>query len=370
MDGQDKPGHDGQGNSVPLMSLRIEGLEKRFGAVTAVHGVDLDVPSGSFFTLLGPSGCGKTTILRSIAGIYAPDRGRVVLDGVDVTARPIYARNMALVFQNHALFPHMTAFDNVAFGLRMRRVPRAELRSRVDEALALVRLNGLGARLPAQLSGGQQQRVALARALVVRPSLLLLDEPLSNLDAKLRDELRVELRALQHRLGVTTILVTHDIEEAFVLSDRVAVLQSGRIEQVGTPRELYRMPATRFVAGFVGPANEIALNAIERDGGGVWGITEAGMRLRLPADAAKFAGGAAWLVVRPEHLTIAGDAHPNQFDAVVEDLVYAGASTLCRLRAGALSLSMQMQGDATDLTLGAHIRVGWRETDSVVLRDV
>ena len=352
------------------MSLRIEGLEKRFGAVAAVRDIDLDVPTGSFFTLLGPSGCGKTTILRSIAGIYTPDRGRVLLNGADVTTRPIHARNMALVFQNHALFPHMTAFDNVAFGLRMRRVPRAELRRRVEEALALVRLDGLGARMPAQLSGGQQQRVALARALVVRPSLLLLDEPLSNLDARLRDELRVELRALQHRLGVTTILVTHDIEEAFVLSDRVAVLRSGQIEQVGAPRELYRTPATRFVAGFVGPVNEIALRAIETAGGITWGITNDNLRLCLPPDAAALAGGPAWLMVRPEQVGIAKGAQSNQLDAVVEDLVYAGAATLCRLRAGPLSLSMQIQGEATELALGTQIRIGWREIDSVVLRDV
>jgi len=350
------------------MSLRVEGLEKHFGTVAAVRGVDLDVPSGTFFTLLGPSGCGKTTILRSIAGIYTPDRGRILLDGVEVTTRPIHARNMALVFQNHALFPHMTAFDNVAFGLRMRRVPRTELRTRVDEALALVRLDGLGARMPAELSGGQQQRVALARALVVRPSLLLLDEPLSNLDARLRDELRVELRALQHRLGVTTILVTHDIEEAFVLSDRVAVLRAGRIEQVGAPRELYRTPSTRFVANFVGPANEIALASIETSDGTVCGTTDTGLRLRLPQDAAALAGRPAWLIVRPEHLSVAPGPLSNRLDAVVDDLVYAGAATICRLRVGGAALSMQIPGDAT-LTLGARVSVGWQAADSVVLHD-
>ena len=312
------------------MSLLVDGLEKRFGAVEAVRGVDLEVPSGAFFTLLGPSGCGKTTILRSIAGIYAPDRGRILLDGVDITARPIHARNMALVFQNHALFPHMTAFDNVAFGLRMRRVPRA---------------------------------------IVVRPRLLLLDEPLSNLDARLRDELRVELRALQRRLGVTTILVTHDIEEAFVLSDRVAVLRAGRIDQVGAPRELYRAPATRFVAGFVGPANEIALTGIETADGAAWGTTDAGLRLRLPAEAVAMEGGPAWLIVRPEQLSVTPGPWPNQLNAIVEDLVYAGAVTLCRLRIGELSLVMQVQGEAVDLTLGAHVSVGWQEADSVVRRD-
>jgi len=353
------------------MSLRVEGLEKRFGTVAAVRGVDLDVPSGAFFTLLGPSGCGKTTILRSIAGIYLPDRGRVELDGVEVTTRPMHARNMALVFQNHALFPHMTAFDNVAFGLRMRRVPRAELRARVEEALALVRLDGLGARMPAQLSGGQQQRVALARALVVRPSLLLLDEPLSNLDARLRDELRAELRALQRRLGVTTVLVTHDIEEAFVLSDRVAVLRAGRIEQVGTPRELYRTPATRFVANFVGPVNEIPLSSIDAVDGTMWGTTHTGLRLHLPPEVATIPGARppAWLIVRPEHLHIGPGPWTNQLDAIVEDIVYAGASTVCRLRADDLSLSVQVPGEAPNLVLGANVTVGWHESDSVLRHD-
>ena len=351
------------------MSLRVEGLQKRFGAVAAVRGVDLDVPSGTFFTLLGPSGCGKTTILRAIAGIYTPDQGRVLLDGEDITARPIHARNIGLVFQNHALFPHMTAFDNIVFGLRMRGVSRAERRARVVEALALVRLEGLGSRMPAQLSGGQQQRVALARALVVRPKLLLLDEPLSNLDARLRDELRVDLRALQHRLGVTTVLVTHDIEEAFVLSDRIAVLRAGQIDQVGVPRELYRMPVNRFVAGFVGPVNEIALTMVTALDGVVWGMTENGARLRLPHEAAAMSGGAAWLIVRPEHISLARDPMANRIDAMVEDLVYAGAATRCRLRAGGLSLAAQLDGEASGLTIGAKVTVGWCAEDSVVRRD-
>jgi ABC-type Fe3+/spermidine/putrescine transport system ATPase subunit len=236
----------------------------------------------------------------------------------------------------------------------------------VEEALTLVRLDGLGGRMPAQLSGGQQQRVALARALVVRPKLLLLDEPLSNLDARLRDELRVDLRALQHRLGVTTVLVTHDIEEAFVLSDRIAVLRAGLIDQVGLPRELYRTPANRFVAGFVGPANEIALTTITVSDGTVWGTTEAGDKVRLPREAGALAGGAACLIVRPEHLSLVPDATSNQFQAVVEDLVYAGAATRCRLRCGALSLAAQLDGDAGGMSIGAAVTVGWRPEDSVV----
>lgn len=349
------------------MSLRVEGLEKRFGAVAAVRGVDLDVPTGQFFTLLGPSGCGKTTILRTIAGIYAPDQGRVLLDDEDITARPIHARNIGLVFQNHALFPHMTAFDNIAFGLRMRGVSRAERRTRVEEALALVRLEGLGGRMPAQLSGGQQQRVALARALVVRPKLLLLDEPLSNLDARLRDELRVDLRALQHRLGVTTVLVTHDIEEAFVLSDRIAVLRAGQIDQVGLPRDLYRTPANRFVAGFVGPVNEIPLAATERGNGALWGIVADGPRVRLPPDT-EATPGPTWLIIRPEHIRLSPSGDMTPLPAVVEDLVYAGAVTRCRLRVGSLSVSAQLDGEI-NLTVGTAVTIGWRTEDSVVRRD-
>src|SRR3954454_1808575 len=197
------------------MALRLKRITKRFGQVTAVEALDLEVETGELFTLLGPSGCGKTTALRVIAGIYAADGGRVVLDGADITRTKMHRRGMAMVFQNYALFPHLSAFDNVAFGLRSRRVGGRELRDRVQEALALVRLEALAARFPSELSGGQQQRVSLARALVVRPRLLLLDEPLSNLDARLRDEMRLEIRELQRRLGITTVLVTHDIQEAF-----------------------------------------------------------------------------------------------------------------------------------------------------------
>ena len=226
------------------MSLAVAGIRKRFGTVNAVDGVDLAVAKGEFFTLLGPSGCGKTTLLRVIAGIYPTDAGSVMLNGRDLTRVPMHRRNMAMVFQSYALFPHLNAFDNIAFGLRSRGVAKPEMARRVGEALAMVRLEALAARYPAQMSGGQQQRVALARALAVRPDLLLLDEPLSNLDARLRDEMRLEIRDLQRRLGITTILVTHDIGEAFTMSDRMGVMQDGRIVQTGRAAEIYHRPGS------------------------------------------------------------------------------------------------------------------------------
>jgi ABC-type Fe3+/spermidine/putrescine transport system ATPase subunit len=235
-----------------VTSVRLEGIVKRFGRVVALDHVDLEVRSGEIFTLLGPSGCGKTTTLRVIAGFEEPDEGRVLFDGEDVTRLKPYERGTAMVFQNYALWPHMKVFDNVAYGLRIRRLPESEVRRRVKWALEMVGLSGLENRYPHELSGGQQQRVALARALVVEPRVLLLDEPLSNLDAHLRLRMREELVRLQRRLGITTIYVTHDQEEALSISDRIAVMNRGRVEQVGTPEEVYRRPATPFVATFIG----------------------------------------------------------------------------------------------------------------------
>jgi putative spermidine/putrescine transport system ATP-binding protein len=233
-------------------AVHVAGLRKRYGSVTAVDGVDLTVRSGEFFTLLGPSGSGKTTLLRLIAGFERPDAGQVMLGGTDVTNVPPYARNVNTVFQDYALFPHMTVWRNIEYGLRVRRVPRAERREKVDRALEMVRLPGLGSRKPAQLSGGQRQRVALARAIVNEPEVLLLDEPLGALDLKLRQEMQLELLRVQREVGVTFIYVTHDQEEALTMSDRIAVLNQGSIEQIGAPIEVYERPRTAFVAGFIG----------------------------------------------------------------------------------------------------------------------
>jgi spermidine/putrescine transport system ATP-binding protein len=313
-------------------------LTKRFGDTVAVDGIDLDVRAGELFSLLGPSGCGKTTTLRLIAGFEQPTSGEIRLDGRPVAHVPAHRRDVHTVFQSYALFPHLDVYDNVAFGLRRRRVPAVQARARVDEALELVQLGGLARRRPAQLSGGQQQRVALARALVLRPAVLLLDEPLGALDAKLRRQLRVELKALQEQVGITFVFVTHDQEEALSMSDRIAVMNQGRIEQVGTPQALYDEPATLFVANFLAVSNvtRARVEAVDADGCRLR-VGELGLRARrcpLPAAAA------AAIVVRPERVVlepfgpVGGD---NRLPGVVERTVYLGASSqvLVRLATGA-----------------------------------
>jgi putative spermidine/putrescine transport system ATP-binding protein len=286
------------------VDVRLVGVRKGYGDVVAVDGVDLEIATGEFFTLLGPSGSGKTTTLRLIAGFERPDEGRIELRGVDVSGRPPYERDVNTVFQDYALFPHMTVAENVGYGLRVKRVPRAERRRRVEEALNVVRLPGLGNRKPIQLSGGQRQRVALARSLVNRPQVLLLDEPLGALDLKLRQEMQIELKRIQRAVsdvGTTFVYVTHDQEEALTMSDRLAVFNNGRIEQVGAPAEVYERPATEFVAGFVGVSNVLA-----RDG--------------------------RRFTVRPEKIhMLSVDDHATSRDAVepgrIKDVVYVGMFT-------------------------------------------
>src|SRR5919109_3290474 len=235
--------------------IQLVELTKRFADVTAVNGIDLEIPGGEFFSLLGPSGCGKTTTLRLIAGFERPTEGRILLDGTDVAYTPPHRRNVNTVFQNYALFPHLNVFDNVAFGLRRAHRPKAEIRDRVGRALELVQLAGFERRKSSQLSGGQQQRVALARALILNPAVLLLDEPLGALDAKLRKALQIELKSIQEEVGITFIYVTHDQEEALTMSDRLAVMSNGRVEQVGPPKEVYEQPSTAYVADFLGVSN-------------------------------------------------------------------------------------------------------------------
>ncbi len=237
-------------------------LVKRFGDVAAVAGIDVDMPSGEFFSMLGPSGCGKTTTLRMIAGFEQPTEGKILLDGADMAYTPPHKRNVNTVFQNYALFPHLNVADNVAFGLRRQKVGKQELRQRVGEALELVQLSGFEKRKPGQMSGGQQQRVALARALVLKPAVLLLDEPLGALDAKLRKALQIELKALQQQVGITFVYVTHDQEEALTMSDRIAVMADGKVEQIGPPQEVYEAPETVFVADFLGVSNLMDAEAV------------------------------------------------------------------------------------------------------------
>jgi spermidine/putrescine transport system ATP-binding protein len=328
--------------------VRLVGLVKRFEDVTAVDGIDLEVRGGELFSLLGPSGCGKTTTLRLVAGFEQPTAGRILLDGVDMARTPPHKRKVNTVFQSYALFPFMSVADNVAFGLRFQEVTRADARRRVAEALELVRLQGLQRRRPAQLSGGQQQRVALARALVLEPSVLLLDEPLGALDAKLRKALQVELKALQETVGITFLYVTHDQEEALTLSDRLAVMSGGRIEQVGTPAEVYEQPASTYVAGFLGVANLMAATA---SGPGADGRC----RLRLgefdlhAAGGDTAASGEVRVVIRPERVRLEpyGSAGENRLPGMVERLVYQGSTTqlVVRLAHGeAVQALVQNQG--------------------------
>jgi spermidine/putrescine ABC transporter ATP-binding subunit len=277
-----------------------------------VDGVSLDIRDGELFTLLGPSGCGKTTLLRLIAGFHRPESGRIVFGERDVTDLPPHARNIGMVFQNYALWPHMTVFQNIAYGLRLRRVRGRALEAQVAEGLRRVNLAGLGARYPGQLSGGQQQRVALARALVLNPDILLLDEPLSNLDAKIRVQVRAEIRRLQQELGITTVYVTHDQEEALSLSDRVAVMREGRVLQLGPPRELYERPRTRFVADFVGTNNLVPGTVIDAGGETVTADTVLGrLRAWAPVGAGPWPPGRRCvLAIRPENVTIVTGAAP------------------------------------------------------------
>ena len=260
-------GAAGNNGKAWMSYLELDGLVKSYGSVRAADQVSLDVHQGEFVTLLGPSGSGKTTLLMMVAGFVAPDRGRVVLDGQDLTRVPPYSRNLGMVFQDYALFPHMTVFDNVAFALKMRRVDGGSIRRQVLETLSVVHLDGLENRYPSQLSGGQQQRVSLARALVYRPRLLLMDEPLGALDKKLREAMQIELKHIQQQVGITVLSVTHDQEEALTLSDRIAVLNRGRLEQVGAAGELYESPNSRFVADFIGETNflDITVTALEEN---------------------------------------------------------------------------------------------------------
>jgi spermidine/putrescine transport system ATP-binding protein len=318
--------------------IELVGLTKRFGqGVTshaAVDNIDLSVSGGEFFSLLGPSGCGKTTTLRLIAGFEEPTAGRILLDGADVSHVPPHKRNVNTVFQSYALFPFLSVFDNVAFGLKHASVSKAELKQRVTDALSLVSMSDFAARRPSQLSGGQQQRVALARALVLNPAVLLLDEPLGALDAKLRRSLKVELKALQERVGITFIYVTHDQEEALTMSDRLAVMNAGRIAQIGTPQEVYESPADAYVADFLGAANLLQVVVAERVPGGASSLKLGDIALTTSNEVPAEPGASAQAVIRPERVRVEehGSAGANRAPALVERVVYLGAATQVHLR--------------------------------------
>ncbi len=358
-------------------ALSLRGVSKHYDEVVAVRDVDLDVRPGEFVTLLGPSGSGKTTTLRIIAGFIRPDTGTVVLDDRDLTKVPPHRRGVGMVFQNYALFPHMTVAGNIAFPLEMRRVPKPERARMVEEALRLVRLEGLGDRYPRQLSGGQQQRVALARALVFHPSVLLMDEPLGALDKKLREALQLEVMRVAHQLGLTVIYVTHDQEEALVMSDRIAVYSHGRIAQIGTGEELYERPASLFVADFIGESN--IFRGTLRPGDGV--VETALGPLRAAPEAWRREGlregGRGAVVVRPERMWIRpADAAPRETDAArlrgrVREVIYLGSTRKYVVElAPEITATIRTQGPRlADAPTGPDVIIGWDLGDGVVLPD-
>ncbi|OYU49349.1 MAG: Fe3+/spermidine/putrescine ABC transporter ATP-binding protein [Rhizobiales bacterium PAR1] len=340
-----------------MASLTLDRLTKRYGDTTVVRDVSLDVRDGEFLVLLGPSGCGKTTTLRMIAGFVPPSEGSIRIGERPVTDLPPWKRNAGLVFQSYALFPHMTVAENVAFGLEMRKAEKAEIEPRVREALRLVRLDGYGDRYPRQLSGGQQQRVALARALAIRPDVLLLDEPLSNLDAKLRLEVRLEIRALQQQLGLTTVMVTHDQEEALTMADRLVVMSDGEVRQIGSQADLYETPTDLFVANFVGRSTMIA-GTIYAPGAF---RSEGGLELTCPPGPVT---GLATMSLRPERLTIGPDAArlDNHMRGSVAFVSYLGGLLDVHVRLNdrdQVVVQIPNRGDVFVPAIGDQVEVGW-----------
>jgi spermidine/putrescine transport system ATP-binding protein len=361
------------------VEVGLYGVTKRFGETVAVDDVTITIRRGEFFSMLGPSGCGKTTSLRMIAGFEEPDAGRVELTGHDIVGVAPYKRNVNTVFQSYALFPHLTVADNVAFGLRRKKVPRSEIRSRVKRYLDLVQLNGYDDRRPSQLSGGQQQRVALARALVNEPAVLLLDEPLGALDLKLRKQMQLELMRIQREVGVTFVYVTHDQEEALVMSDRLAVMSQGKVEQIGYPEDIYERPATRFVAGFIGTSNIIEAPVLGRVGDYLEIASAPGDRLLVsPPDHAISAGETIAFTVRPEKLRVATETEPVSeglctIAGTVVDVVYQGVSTqlvVCTDEGATLVAFRQNNERVSDAgTPGTRTRLVWDPDFNVVLTD-
>ena len=357
----------GEASARPI-SLRLEALCKRYGTFDAVRRMSLDVRQGEFVTLLGPSGSGKTTTLMMIAGFVDPSSGRIEVDGRDVTDEPPHRRNIGMVFQNYALFPHLTVFRNVAFPLEVRKCASSEIRARTMEALDVVKLADFRDRFPALLSGGQQQRVALARAIVFGPPLLLMDEPLGALDKKLREHMQIELLRIQDRLGVTVIYVTHDQEEALVMSHRVVVMADGAIQQIGRPDELYQRPANRFVADFVGETNLIE-GRVVADGASTTITIASGTKVQAPSKRAWKTGETAYLVVRPECMHIGARAArcANRLQGVLDRMIYVGdvSRVLVTLPSGqTLTAKLQNSGESAELKTGQRVDVGWDSQES------
>src|SRR5438132_8342075 len=356
---------------LPRAAIGLVGVSKRFGTHAAVDDVTLEIGEGEFFSLLGPSGCGKTTTLRMVAGFELPDAGRIVLKGNDVTEVPANRRPVNMVFQQYALFPHMSVYDNVAFGLKVKRVPRAEHGERVQEMLRVVSLEGLDRRRARQLSGGQQQRVALARALVNRPAALLLDEPLGALDVKLRKQMQLELKRIQSTLGTTFVYVTHDQEEALAMSDRIAVMNGGRVEQVGSPRDIYEHPSTAFVADFIGSLNVLELKVGELVGG--YAVMRLGEneRLVVPVDSGTKTGDALRIAVRPERVQLDGPSADggSRLEGTIAEIVYLGMYTQFHVNTSAGRVVAHRLADESlsGLAEGSRVTLSWDADHASVL---
>lgn len=355
----------------PYLSFR--NVRKQYGSFIAVDDISLDIASGEFVALLGPSGCGKTTLLRSIAGLVTLTSGDIHLGGKSLLRVPIERRDIGMVFQSYALFPHMTVAENVAFGLQMRRTQKASIVGQVEDALALVRMNGLKDRYPGQLSGGQQQRIALARALVTKPRVLLLDEPLAALDAKLREAMQFELRQLQQQLAITTIFVTHDQQEALAMADRVAVMNSGRVEQFDTPRIMYDRPKTPFVADFIGQMNQWLARVVDQRDGGAQVVTEAGAMDVATIDGNIQDGASVLLMVRPEKMKIRSklmaNGAGNTLHGRLKGVMFSGEKTFCYVETplGLMTASLQNQTTGADVGLvgGEEVVLTWRAEDTI-----
>ncbi|WP_193183766.1 ABC transporter ATP-binding protein [Nisaea sediminum] len=354
-----------------MAQVELVGVRKTFGPVVAVEDANITFEEGSFTTLLGPSGCGKTTLLRMIAGLEFPTTGDILVGGKRVNDLPIHKRNLGLVFQNYALFPHKTIAENIGFGLKYRKVPKEDIRRKVTEALDIVRLPGVEDRFPNQLSGGQQQRIALARAIVIEPDVLLLDEPLSALDANLREEMRVELKAIQNRIGVTSIFVTHDQSEALAMSDKIVVMSAGRVEQTGSPEEVYTRPASEFVTSFLGNANLLTgtvrnivaeVAEIEVEGLGTLFADVSGDAAPAVVD-----GTEVRLSIKAEKLALARDPSESTLTARIRDVDYQGQVARYFLEAGGHTLQALNQIDEHPLTAGSEVSIRIRPRDCIIL---
>ncbi len=359
------------------MDIEVTNVAKRYGTTLAVSDVSFGVEQGHVLSLLGPSGCGKTTVMRMIAGLIAPSAGSIAIKGQPVTQIPVHKRNVGMLFQNYALFPHLNVARNIAFGLEMRKLSKAEALRKAEAALAMVRLEGFGERYPHQLSGGQQQRVALARALVIEPAVLLLDEPFGALDKKLRENMQIEMRQLQQRLGITTLMVTHDQDEALTLSDRIAVMYAGRIEQFGTPTEIYERPVSRFVASFIGTSNFFTGRVAGRVTGGY--TVECPDGVRLGFNGAPPAEQNVTVALRPEGIQVApdtgGDLGANRVRTTIDQVVYRGLSTHYYLRRpNGEPLVVVRQNDSgadvfAGLKPGSAVLASWAADRNLIVRD-